>query len=151
MRLRSLGHVLLCVSDVERAKAFYTGVLGFEIIEEDPDHGGVFMALGEGTHAIDLVGIGGEAPPQPRSFEDVRPKLGLGHIAFLVEDQAAFSDAVDALRAKGVAILGIGDHASQESVYFCDPDANVLEIYWERADAREMFARGREDKDTLIG
>ena len=53
--------------------------------------------------------------------------------------------------AKGVVILGIADHASQESVYFCDPDSNVLEIYWERADAREMFARGREDKDTPVG
>jgi len=58
MQLKRLGHVFLVVSDARRAKDFYTRVLGFEIIEEDPAHGGVFMALREGGHVLDLVGIG---------------------------------------------------------------------------------------------
>jgi hypothetical protein len=34
-------------------------VLGFKILEEDEDHGGVFMTIGEGTHVIDLVPLPG--------------------------------------------------------------------------------------------
>jgi catechol-2,3-dioxygenase len=47
-------------------------------------------------------------------------------------------------------VLGAIDHESQESIYFCDPDGNMLEIYWERPDAREIFRRGRKDQDKLI-
>jgi catechol 2,3-dioxygenase-like lactoylglutathione lyase family enzyme len=84
MRIKRLGHVFLIVSDQARAKGFYTNVLGFEVIEEDPEHCGVFMVLNDGGHVVDLVGIGGDAPP-PRSIEDIEPRLGVGHIAFEVQ------------------------------------------------------------------
>ena len=45
-------------------------------------------------------------------------------------------------------ILRAIDHASQKSIYFHDPDGNMLEIVWERPDALEIFARGRHDEDT---
>jgi hypothetical protein len=37
-----------------------------------------------------------------------------------------------------------------EYLYFCDPDGNVLQIYWERPHAREIFTRGRKDQDKPI-
>jgi catechol-2,3-dioxygenase len=49
-----------------------------------------------------------------------------------------------------VRVLAAVDHESQESIYFCDPDGNMLEIYWERPDAREIFRRGRKDQDKVI-
>jgi catechol-2,3-dioxygenase len=49
-----------------------------------------------------------------------------------------------------VCVLGAVDHENQESIYFCDPDGNMLEIYWERPNAREIFQRGRKDQDRLI-
>lgn len=150
MRIKRLGHVFLVVSDIARAKAFYTDILGFEVIEEDPEHGGVFMALPAGGHVLDLVGIGGEAPQAPRAIEEITPRHGVGHIAFEMEDRAAFDAAHEELKARGVHLLGATDHASQVSVYFTDPDANVLELYWERPDARALFARGREDKDAPL-
>jgi hypothetical protein len=36
------------------------------------------------------------------------------------------------------------------SVYFFDPDDNMLEIVWERPNTREIFAQGRADGDTQI-
>ena len=47
IQLKRLGHVLLKVADVERSKTFYRDLLGFEVVEQDPAHGGVFMSLGE--------------------------------------------------------------------------------------------------------
>lgn len=53
IRLTRIGHVALRVADIERSRAFYTTLLGFEVVEEDPEHGGVFMALEGMSHAID--------------------------------------------------------------------------------------------------
>jgi catechol-2,3-dioxygenase len=151
MRLTKIGHVLIAVHDLERAKDFYTRVLGFEVLEEDPDHGGVFLTIGEGTHVVDLVPLPGGAPPSvPQSIMDVKPSLGVGHVAFPVDSaldlRRAYFDLID----NQVQVLAAVDHENQESIYFCDPDGNVLEIYWERPDAREMFRRGRKDQDRLI-
>jgi len=151
MRLTKIGHVLIAVHDLARAKEFYTGVLGFEVLEEDPDHGGVFLTIGEGTHVVDLVPLAGLPPPAvPRSFAEVKPELGVGHVAFPVERADALRRAYFELIDKDVRVLGVVDHESQESIYFCDPDGNVLEIYWERPGAREIFRRGRKDQDRVI-
>jgi catechol 2,3-dioxygenase-like lactoylglutathione lyase family enzyme len=39
VRLKEIGHVLLRVLDLERSRRFYTEVLGFQVLEEDPEHG----------------------------------------------------------------------------------------------------------------
>lgn len=151
MRLTKIGHVLIAVHDLERSRDFYTRVLGFEILEQDPDHGGVFMTIGEGTHVIGLVPLPGAPPPSvPQSIADLRPSLGVGHVAFPVESARNLRRAYFELIDNRVHVLAVVDHESQESVYFCDPDGNMLEIYWERPDAREIFLRGRRDQDRPI-
>src|SRR5262245_50692793 len=57
MRLKEIGHVLLRVLDLERSKKFYSEVLGFRVLEEDPEHGGTFMALPGQSHSIDLFPV----------------------------------------------------------------------------------------------
>ena len=54
IKLSGIGHVNLRVADQEASKRFYRDVLGFRIAEEDPDHGGVFMTLGENFHTLDI-------------------------------------------------------------------------------------------------
>jgi catechol 2,3-dioxygenase len=151
MRLTKIGHVLIAVHDLARSKDFYTRVLGFEILEEGPDHGGVFMTIGEGTHVIDLVPIAGtEPPPVPQSIRDVKPSLGFGHVAFPVASALDLRRTYFELIDNGVRVLAAVDHETQESIYFCDPDGNMLEIYWERPQARAIFRQGRKDQDKLI-
>jgi catechol 2,3-dioxygenase len=150
IQLQRLGHVVLRVADIERSKRFYTELLGFKILEEDPKHGGVFLSLGDQSHSLDLQPTSdpaaGRTPTQWRS----RAGLGLGHIAFTVADRAALEAAHRTLVEHGVEIIDVLDHVSQQSVYFRDPDGNILECYWERADALEIFARGRADQDEAL-
>jgi catechol 2,3-dioxygenase len=146
MRLSGIGHVLLRVLDLERSKKFYSEVLGFRVLEEDPEHGGVFMALEGQSHAIDLFAVKDVEAAQQQT-PGVR---GLGHVAFRVESEEALKDAYTTLQEHDVEVTRSIDHVSQKSVYFNDPDGNTLEIYYERPDALAIFARGREDRDVPL-
>jgi catechol-2,3-dioxygenase len=146
IKLKGIGHVLLRVTDVERSKAFYSKVLGFEVVEEDPEHGGTFMALEGQSHCIDLFPVKDLAAAE-RQTPGVR---GLGHIAFRVDSEAALRDAWAGLLDAGVPISRAIDHVSQKSIYFDDPDGNVLEIYYELPNARELFREGRGDRDEPL-
>ena len=146
IKLKRIGHVLLRVADLERSKAFYRDVLGFEVVEEDPDHGGVFMTLGEHGHTIDLMPVVEPAITYPSAPN----RVGLQHIAFQVDSPEALKDAYFTLQDLGVEITRAIDHVSQQSVYFTDPDGNGLEIYYELPNALAMFREGREDRDEPL-
>jgi len=76
--------------------------------------------------------------------------LGFHHAAFAVDSPQILRDGYFALKDHGVHILGAFDHQSQQSVYFSDPDGNILEIYWERPNALEIFRNKRNDGDTPL-
>ena len=147
IRLNGIGHVLLRVVDVERSRKFYSAILGFEVVEEDPEHGGIFMALeGQGGHTVDLFPV--------RDPEAARPAtpggVGVQHVAFRVDSAKALKDAHVTLQEHGVKITRAVDHVSQKSLYFHDPDGNLLEIYYELPNARELFRQGRHDRDKPL-
>src|ERR1700679_2555425 len=114
MRLTKIGHVLIAVHDLARSRDFYARVLGFEILEEDPDHGGVFMTIGGGTHVIDLVPLpGAQPPPVPQSLAELKPSLGFGHVAFAVDSARELRRAYFEMIDNEVRVLGAIDHESQ--------------------------------------
>jgi catechol-2,3-dioxygenase len=109
------------------------------------------MTIGGGTHVIDLVPLpGAQPPPVPQSLAEFKPSLGFGHVAFAVDSARELRRAYFEMIDNEVRVLGAIDHESQESIYLCDPDGNMLEIYWERPGAREIFLRGRKDQDRPI-
>jgi catechol 2,3-dioxygenase len=146
IQLKGIGHVLLRVADQEASKRFYRDILGFTVAEEDPEHGGVFMTLGEGFHTLDI----GQHPAPQTAQRPQRGQIGLGHIAFRVGSYAALRDAYGHLVGNGVAILRATNHVNQRSFYFADPDGNTLEIYYEMPYALQLFAGGRSDQDEAL-
>ncbi len=146
IELKRIGHVLLKVADVERSKAFYSKLLGFEVVEEDPVHGGVFMTLGEEGHTLDLSPIDDLANAQPLSPN----RVGVHHIAFLVDSEEALKKAYFTLQDHGIEVVRAIDHVSQKSIYFHDPDGNRLEIYYELPNAPALFREGRGDRDEPL-
>ena len=143
IRLDGIGHVLLRVSDVERSRAFYSTILGLKVVEEDPEHGGVFMALEGQAHTVDLFPVQDQASA-PRA---VSGGVGVHHVAFHVASEAALADAYFTLQDHGIPIVRAVDHVSQKSIYFHDPDGNYLEIYYELPNAADLFREGRHDRD----
>ena len=121
-----IGHVHLKVADIERALAFYCGVLGFELtVRYGP--GAAFISAGGYHHHIGLntwESLGG-APPPPHS-------TGLYHLAILYPTRAALGDALRRLAQAGIALDGASDHGVSEALYLRDPDENGVELYWDR-------------------
>ena len=121
----TIGHVHLKVADLDRALAFYCGVLGFELTVRVP--GAAFVSAGGYHHHLGLntwESRGGAAPP--------RGTTGLYHVAILYPTRAALGDALRRLRASGTPLDGASDHGASEAVYLRDPDGNGLELYVDR-------------------
>ncbi len=127
----------LYVRDVDRAVAFYEGVLGLRKIDDGYFAGGRGAALqvGSGPSVLllfraDITRAGGELPAHGTT--------GACHIAFRV-DPDELPKWRQRLEEHGVAIekeFAFGDHRA--SIYFRDPDGNSLELavssIWKRAD-----------------
>ena len=151
IKLQRIGHILLNVRDVEKSKAFYMNILGLELLGQDPEHGGVFLSLGEHGNTLDLFPSSNpEEYSQPKTAPGDRRGLGVKHTAFAVATEEELKRAYFSLQDSGVPIHRAIDHGSQKSIYFHDPDNNLLEIVWERPNTREIFAQGRHDSDTVI-
>ena len=143
MRLKKIGHVNFRVADQERSKKFYTEVLGLKVAEEDPEHGGVFMTLGEDFHNVDVSDGRGRMDPATRP-------PGFVHVAFTVDSHRALREAYVALLEHGIGVDHATNHENQRSIYFKDPDGNGLEIYYEIPGALKIFPNGRSDQDTPL-
>jgi catechol 2,3-dioxygenase-like lactoylglutathione lyase family enzyme len=146
INLAGIGHVLLRVADEEASKRFYRDALGFRVAEQDPEHGGVFMTLGDGFHTLDIT----QHPAPQAAARLERGGLGLVHIAFKVASYPALRDAYAHLLKNGVEIQRAIDHVCQRSLYFTDPDGNGLEIYYEMPNALSLFPNGRGDEDERL-
>jgi len=121
-----IGHVHLKVADLERAIAFYHGVLGFEVTQRWGAQA-AFLAAGGYHHHIGLntwQSLGGAPPP--------RGSTGLYHLAILYPTRAALADALRRLIDAGVSLDGAADHGVSEALYLRDPDGNGVELYRDR-------------------
>ena len=121
-----IGHVHLKVADLDRALAFYCGVLGFELMQRYGS-GAAFVSAGGYHHHIGLntwESLGG-APPPPGT-------TGLYHIAILYPTRADLADALRRLIEAGIQLDGASDHGVSEALYLRDPDQNGVELYWDR-------------------
>src|SRR5262249_25494764 len=121
-----IGHVHLKVADLERALAFYHGVLGFEITQR-MGRSAVFLSAGGYHHhvALNTWESAGGGPPAPGT-------TGLYHAAILYPSRAALADALRRLIKAGVSLDGAADHGVSEALYLRDPDGNGLELYRDR-------------------
>ena len=138
-----IGHVHLKVADLERAIAFYSGVLGFEVTQRYGNQA-AFLSAGGYHHHIGLntwQSEGGSAPPLNAT--------GLYHLAILYPTRSELADALRRLFAADVPIEGASDHGVSEAIYLRDPDGNGVELSWDRPESQwPRDSNGRIQMDT---
>jgi catechol 2,3-dioxygenase len=124
-----VGHVHLKVADLDRAIAFYSGILGFAVTQRYGPQA-AFLSAGGYHHHIGLntwESRGGSAPPPGHT--------GLYHTAFLFPDRKSLGQVLKRLADAGWPFDGAADHGVSEAVYVTDPDGNGVELYRDRAEA----------------
>ena len=136
-----IGHVHLKVADLDRAIAFYEGVLGFEVTQRMP--GAAFLSAGGYHHHIGLNTweSAGSRPPAPGH-------TGLYHLAIRYPTRAALADALRRLGEHDIALDGASDHGVSEALYLRDPDGNGVELYWDRP--RESWPRAGDGTLRMV-
>ena len=124
-----VGHIHLKVADLDRAIAFYSGVLGFELQQKFGSQA-AFLSAGGYHHHIGLNTweSRGATPPPPGH-------TGLYHTAFLYPDRASLGDALRRVVEAGIPLDGAADHGVSEAIYLRDPDGNGVELYRDRPEA----------------
>jgi glyoxylase I family protein len=138
LSLGPVHHLRLTVTDVERSRAFYTELLGFQVAMDappaagDPHHelaveilqGGIVMANGDllmGLRPVDAEHAGDRFSPF---------RCGLDHLSFGVASKADLEAAVRAFEERGVQHGGITDLPpfGIAVLPFKDPDGLALEL-----------------------
>ena len=130
-----IHHLRLTVTDLQRSREFYTGLLGFQVAVEspppdDPTAEAVFGILFGGIVMIRgnlLMGLRPMAPEADRFDPD---RVGLDHLSFGVAAREDLEDAVQLFDEHGVTHGAITRLASFgiDVLPFEDPDGIQLEL-----------------------
>jgi len=119
--INRVGHVVLYVSDVDKAMEFYRDKVGMELVRYDRERGLAFMSFGLQHHDLGLFRVRGEP---------TKGNLGLSHIAFVINGGTEeLQEIHDRLVSRGVQVLEKIDYGYTRSFYFNDSAGNRVEIY----------------------
>jgi catechol 2,3-dioxygenase-like lactoylglutathione lyase family enzyme len=123
-QIRQIDYTVLFARDLPAMRHFYERVMGFPLTRELSER---WFEYRIGSTILALTRHGGR-------FDDPPPADGAlsVQLAFRVPPQAVAACAAE-LEAQGVALLSPPtDHAfGHRTIFFRDPDGNVLEIYAE--------------------
>ncbi|MBN5016805.1 VOC family protein [Stenotrophomonas maltophilia] len=122
IHLERLDHLVLTVADIERSCDFYQRVLGMQVVR----FGAGRTALQFGQQKINLHPA--SAPLQPHAL---RPTPGSADLCLVTH--TAMVDVLAHLQAQAIAVeegpaTRTGALGPIESVYFRDPDGNLIEV-----------------------
>ncbi|MCQ4140963.1 VOC family protein [Chryseobacterium sp. EO14] len=122
MKIKSIDHLVLTVADIEKTVDFYTSILGFEVVVFGENR----KALTFGNQKINLHQKGKEFEPKAEY-----PTCGSADLCFISETD--IHEVLQQLKEKNIEIIeGIVERTGAlgkiQSVYFRDPDKNLIEI-----------------------
>ncbi|SIS52643.1 VOC family protein [Chryseobacterium gambrini] len=122
MKIKNIDHLVLTVADIEKTVDFYTSILGFEVVVFGENR----KALTFGNQKINLHQKGKEFEPKAE-----HPTCGSADLCFISETD--IHEVLQELKEKNIEIIeGIVERTGAlgkiQSVYFRDPDLNLIEI-----------------------
>lgn len=126
MKLSSIHHIAIIVSDIEKARGFYVQKLGFEVIRENyrAERGDWKLDLRVDEHT-ELEIFAEKNSPQRVN----RPEAcGLRHLAFRVE---SVEETVKELKSLGIECepVRFDTYTKDKMTFFQDPDGLPIEIH----------------------
>jgi catechol 2,3-dioxygenase len=145
-----IGHVHLRTADIDRVRAFYVDVLGFDVVAEARDVPGwgttgdvIFISAGGYHHHLAFntwKSRGGE--PTPDGF------TGLHHVAISYPTRKALADAYSRLKRIDWPVRQAESYSTHDAIYIIDPDGNTLELTWDKP--AEQWAMTPEGHQAMV-
>ena len=141
--IRSVNHVGLTVSSLERALSFYRDVLGLDVVLEQEKRGGYLAAITgyPGVH-VKMAQLEASGGGRIELFEYVQPvgsgrplepaNVGITHVCLAVDDIREAHRRLVAARAEPFSDpvrLDTGANAGGFDLYVRDPDGIVVELF----------------------
>ncbi|HEY2627998.1 MAG TPA: VOC family protein [Usitatibacter sp.] len=122
MKIDRIDHIVLTAHDVDRTIEFYSRVMGMEPIT----FAGGRRGLAFGRQKINLHQAGREYEPKA-----LKPVPGALDLCFITE--TPLDDVIARLKENGIVIVDgpvpkTGALGAMMSVYFRDPDGNLIEV-----------------------
>lgn len=140
-----LAHVVFRTNKLEQMVQYYKDFLGARIIYANEAL--AFLTYDNEHHRIAIVGIPGTKAKDAQS-------CGLEHVAFTFNSISELLLAYRQRRQKGIEPLRPVNHGPTTSIYYRDPDGNMIETQAENfdtADEATDFMRSREFSENPIG
>ncbi|HEV7276190.1 MAG TPA: VOC family protein [Devosiaceae bacterium] len=109
-----IHRVSIPVSDQDRAKAFYTGTMGFELKGDMP------VPMGENARWIEVAPPGQDASLVLTTWLGMQP----GSLRGIMLETADLDDQLTRLKRDGVTVDGPHDTPWGRQASFADPDGN---------------------------
>ena len=137
--IKAIAEIVINVDDIERARAFYETVLGFQLHSQYPaeDPTIVFLTiaelnspLGRGGHPQLFALIDPHRhPPAQQRFRGLDVAVSsLNHLAFEIESEA-YEPEKRRLEALGLTVREeTFPHMNARALFFRDPEGNMLEF-----------------------
>jgi glyoxylase I family protein len=126
LRITNVHHIAIICSDYTRSKAFYTEVLGLEIIQEvyreARDSYKLDLSL-NGQYIIELFSF-----PNPPARPSRPEACGMRHLAFQVEN---LDSVVQKIQGKNLLIepIRVDEFTGKRFTFMADPDDLPIELY----------------------
>lgn len=127
-RIHGLDHAAIIVSDLDRALAFYQGLLGFRLVghlDLDDERGRTLTHLDTGRGLIELVSFAHDPASPTAAFDETR--AGIPHIALRVTGLDAL---IEPLVEAGVPMVRPPSNTPYGArvAFFTDPDGTLIEF-----------------------
>ncbi|MGH1485593.1 MAG: VOC family protein [Cellvibrionaceae bacterium] len=122
MKAESIDHIVLTVKNIDTSVSFYTSIMGMEKIVFGDNR----VALLFGNQKINLHQLGNEFEPKAHNV-----KVGSADLCFIINQP--INKAIEHLHLCNIPIIEgpvsrTGAVGKVVSVYFRDPDGNLIEV-----------------------
>jgi lactoylglutathione lyase len=117
LRTTGIDHVNLQVRDLDETTGFYATLLGFEILEDMPEHNGRIIGNERAKLAV----------YENRNFVHDRDNSAFAHVSFHIEN---FDDVIGRCRELGIPVKygGAVQWPHSRSIYIDDPNGYEVEL-----------------------
>ncbi len=135
----AMGAIRLRVASLDRALAFYEGLLDLSVVQTSAEH----VALAARADLNPLIHL----VQQPGIRHRPEGTPGLYHFALLYPDRRDLGRTLLRLFEQRLPFQGFADHGVSEAAYLADPDGNGIELAADRPRAQWK----RDDGEIVMG